>query len=379
MKHVLLHLSLIPQVGPVAVAKILQVLPYERLNLLYRWSLQDFMYKAGLSESLAHAIVQGLFDTKILEDEVALIAQHAIRWVTIAEEEYPLFLKNTHAPPTVLYWRGADLSILDRSIALIGSRKANLYGERTINRLVSQIVAHNWCLTSGGALGADTFVHKAALHYKGKTCAIIGSGLLVPYPASNAKLFDAIVEQGGIVMSPFPLAMQALPGNFPARNRIISGLSIATVVVQAAAKSGALITATYALEQGREVGAVPGHIDDPLSVGCHALLKEGAFLVTSVEDIFSACGIEDTHAENNHVVSNAHEKHQNNEHIVYGQAKQKNEKSDDPVYVACQTPQLFDDLCILLGYDEMRLQERLVMLQLEGLLEQDSMGRWYAA
>lgn len=384
MKRVLLHLSLIPQVGPAVVAKILKVLSYDSLDQIYRWSLQDFMYKAGLSESIAETVLHGLFDTKALQQELALIEKHGIRWVTCFDEEYPFLLKNTHVPPIVLYWRGAELDVLNRSIAIVGSRKANVYGQRVIDGLVPDIVQAGWCLTSGGALGADTLVHRAAVRNKGVTCAVIGSGLLVPYPASNTTLFEDIVAQGGIVMSPFPLKMQALPGNFPARNRIISGLSVATVVVQAAEKSGALITATYALEQGREVCAVPGHIDDPLSAGCHALLKEGALVVTSARDIFVACGIEESAGE--HVLTQKtvfSDDEEDSSPVSPNSAKNnqkenKKQKSDDPLYVACTTPQLFDDLCVLLGYDELRLQERLITLQLEGLLEQDSMGRWYS-
>lgn len=367
MKRVLLHLSLIPNIGPAVVAKILRCISFDNLDQIYRWSVQDFMYKAGLNQQISELLIHGLFDTTFLDQELMLIEKHGIRWVTSAEDEYPVYLKNTHAPPIVLYWRGANLDLLDRSIALVGSRKANLYGKRVIEHLVADIVKAGWCLTSGGALGADTFVHQSAVRNKGITCAVIGSGLLRPYPQSNAQLFESIVANGGILMSPFPLTMEALPGNFPARNRIISGLSIATVVVQAAEKSGALITATYALEQGREVCAVPGHIDDPLSAGCHALLKEGALLVTSAQDIFSACGIQSALSDETQEFFLENSKIEN-----------KTKKCDDPLYLACARPQMFDDLCNLLGYDEIRLQERLVMLQLEGFLEQDAMGRWYS-
>jgi DNA processing protein len=388
MNNILLHLVLISDVGPAAVTKLQQVLPFDQFDQLYHWGVQDFMYKAGLSEKVATLLVQGLFDTKLLDQELALIKKHAIRWVTIAQDEYPLFLRNTHLPPLVLYWRGADLTVLESSIAVVGSRKANAYGQQFIDEAVPELVAAGWCVVSGGALGADTLAHKAALSCQGITCAVIGSGLLVPYPQSNKRLFEAIVERGGIVMSPFPLTMEALPGNFPARNRIISGLSQTTVVVQAAIKSGALITAFYALEQGREVCAVPGPLHDPLSAGCHAIIREGALLVTSGHDILLACG--DVWA---------HSFDCNGEHVSQKVPAQKVSRAvpensivlakeppvlqpaypyTDAVMQACAAPQMFDDLCILLGYDETQLQERLLTLQLEGFLDQDIMGRWYS-
>lgn len=377
MNKVLLHLVLIRDIGPAVIAKIQRVLPFDQFEKLYHWSQQDFMYKAGLSEKMAEHLVQGLFDTKVLEQELALIQQHNIRWVTIDQDEYPEYLRNTHLPPFVLYWRGADLTVLENSIAVVGSRLANTYGQNFIDTHVPDLVAAGWCIVSGGALGADTMAHKAALACKGITCAVIGAGLLVPYPASNKRLFEAIVANGGIVMSPFPLTFKALPGNFPARNRIISGLSQATVVVQAAAKSGALITAFYALEQGREVCAVPGPLNDPLSAGCHAIIREGAVLVTSAYDILLACGDASLFGPH-YVQSSIEEPSQPLESVSQVKPALKEEYPyTDPIMKACHAPQMFDDLCALLGYDESHLQERLLTLQLEGFLDQDIMGRWY--
>lgn len=373
MNKVLLHLVLISDIGPAAIAKIQRVLPFEHFEQLYRWSIQDFMYKAGLSPKVAENLVQGLFDTSIVDKELALIEKHGIRWVSLDQEEYPESLRNTHLPPYILYWKGADLTVLEHSIAVVGSRKANAYGEAFINKNVPDIIASGWCVVSGGALGADTMAHKAALASKGITCAVIGSGLLVPYPSSNKRLFEAIVANGGIVMSPFPLTMEAFPGNFPARNRIISGLSQATVVVQAAIKSGALITAFYALEQGREVCAVPGPLNDLLSEGCHAIIREGALLVTCAQDILLACG--DASLFNVGYDSRASQLTIDAPHPV--QEVKEVYPYTDPVMQACNAPQMFDDLCVLLGYDETQLQERLLTLQLEGFLDQDIMGRWY--
>lgn len=368
MNETLLHLSLITGVGPGIVEKIARVLPYARFHELYSWSAQDIMYRARIADPTAQSIAEGLRDTALRDRELRLIQQHSVRWVTIDDASYPQALKNTHLPPVVLYWQGAALSVLERSVAVVGARKANLYGQRVIDAVVPEIVSADWAIVSGGALGADTMAHKAALRAGGVTAAVIGAGLLCPYPKSNERMFVAIAEQGGIVMSPFPLTMEAMPGNFPARNRIIAGLSRATVVVQAAEKSGALITAFFALEQGREVGAVPGHIDDPLSAGCHALLRDGAFLVRSAADVLAALG-----EEQQRVTVSA-------QSMVAEEQLQVPFKAvpSDPLVAACVCPQFFDDLSTRLGYDELHLRERLMTLQLEGVVEQDSMGRWYS-
>jgi DNA processing protein len=358
MNRTILHLSLIPGVGPAVLAKIARVLPCERFDELYRWSMQDFMYRIGISQQSSQAIVEGLLDTKVLHEEIRLCEKHAVRIVTIDQQEYPELLRSTHLPPIVLYWQGNSLNVVEHSIAMVGSRKASKYGQRAIDSMAPVLVEAGWTIVSGGAIGADTMVHQATLQAEGKTVAVIGAGLLCPYPRSNKKLFETIIEQGGIVMSPFPVTMEALPGNFPARNRIISGLSRATVVIQAAEKSGALITALFALEQGREVCVLPGAFDDPLSAGCHALVREGASLVTSAADILKAIGLEITQSN-----------------IIKNNTK---EKLKDPLLEACVMPQTFDDLCLVLGYDETYLQERLVALQIEGVLEQDVMGRWYS-
>ena len=359
MNETILHISLIANIGPSVVEKLARLVPYERFYELYSWKLQDFTHRAGLSERAADVVFNGLKDTASLQTELALISKHAIKWVTYDDPSYPNVLKSTHLPPPVLYWLGSDLKVVDRSIAMVGARKANVYGQRAIEYLVPDLVASGWTIVSGGAIGADTMAHQATIKCGGATVAVIGSGLLKPYPSSNVRLFNTMIERGGIVMSPFPLTMAGLPGNFPARNRIIAGLSQATVVVQAAEKSGALITAMFALEQGREVCAVPGHINDQLSAGCHALIRDGAVLVSSAHDIITAvCGIEAPQLE------------------PLEPRPAQSQEVQDPIVKACAQPQLFDDLSHLLGYDESHLQDRLMTLQLEGFLEQDIMGRW---
>lgn len=353
----LLHLSLIPQVGPALIEKIVARIGLAALDDLYAWSAMDIEKQLHCTQGTAKSLYDGLADKKLLEQELLLLQKRPVHWITSYDDSYPTALKNTHLPPPILYWQGS-LGSLERSIAIVGSRAATSYGKRVIEKLVPPLVEQGWTIVSGGAIGADTMAHETTLQAGGKTIAVIGAGLLKPYPASNKKLFERIVAAGGAVMSPFPLTMLALPGNFPARNRVISGLSQATVVIQAAEQSGALITALYALEQGRDVCAVPGPIDDALSVGCHKLLKEGAHLVQNADDILAILGCP---LQKKPALS-----------VAYVPQKEAH-----PLAQLCKDPQSFDDLLGLTGLSFVELQAQLLDLQLVGQIEQDFAGRWY--
>lgn len=355
----LLHLSLITGLGPAVAEKIIGALQEQGIPAT-QWgqlSVQEILRFCKLSEKTTKAL-EGLKDQSLLEHELARIEKYAVKWVTILDDAYPALLKNIYLPPIVLYYWGANLKDISVPIALVGSRNASEYGYRAINAFVPELVRNGCTIVSGGALGIDSRAHQVTLDAGGKTIAVIGSGLLKPYPSQNRDLFNAIVRSGGIVMSPFPLTMGALPGNFPARNRIISGLSCACLVVQAAAKSGALITARYALEQGRDVGAVPGAFDDPLSAGCHALIQEGALCVSGVTEALQLAGImQEVTCKQLPVISET-----------------KNVK--DPILSLCAQPISFDELLQKTGFNETMLYQRLFELQLEGALEQNFMGLW---
>ncbi len=202
---------------------------------------------------------------------------------------------------------------------------------------------------------------------------MLGSGLLQPYPAANKRLFDEIVTSGGAVISSFALDQAPLAGNFPARNRIISGLSKACLVIQAAEKSGALITSRYALEQGREVCAVPGPITDPLSYGPHQLISSGALLVKQAADITQALGYESTTQKNNLLTSSPKQISFIQKPLAFQQLSMP-----EKLLALCAQLQSFDELLMQLNCTETDLQTILFELQLEGKLEQDFMGRWQA-
>ncbi|MBN1897549.1 MAG: DNA-processing protein DprA [Spirochaetes bacterium] len=213
-----------------------------------------------------------------------------IKIITFFDKEYPSLLKNIYDPPFLLYARG-DISILkEPSLSIVGSRLCTSYGSRVAYLLARDLVSLRLTVVSGMAIGIDKFAHKGALESGGKTIAVLGSGLGHIYPPENRDLFREMVKKG-LVLSEFPLAERPLKQNFPMRNRIISGLSMGTVVVEARARSGALITAHMACEQGREVFAIPGPVNAETSKGTNKLIKEGAKLVQSVSDIISELNI----------------------------------------------------------------------------------------
>ena len=208
----------------------------------------------------------------------------AIRKITLDDTEYPTNLRNIHRPPKQLYVNGILLDGDEAAVALVGSRRASLYGIETCERLAYELALRGVTVVSGMARGIDTAAHRGAMKAKGRTIAVMGSGHGHIYPAENLKLYDEIVKKGAVITE-FDNDVAPIPRNFPQRNRIISGLSLGVVVVEAAKDSGALITATMAAEQGREVFALPGKISSATSSGTNALIKDGAKLVQSVDDI----------------------------------------------------------------------------------------------
>jgi len=217
------------------------------------------------------------------ERELVLAGKAGVKVLTALDAGYPDLLKTIYDPPLALYVRG-ELKNMPAA-ALVGTRKATPYGLRTASRLARELAEAGAAVASGLARGIDTAAHQAALAAGGVTWAALGSGLNSVYPAENRKLADKIADSGGAVLSEFPMALKPMPANFPRRNRVISGLSLATVVVEGGFESGALITARFALDQGREVMAVPGPVDSPMSKGPNDLIKNGACPVEDAGDI----------------------------------------------------------------------------------------------
>lgn len=216
----------------------------------------------------------------------------------IEDEDYPHWLGKIHDPPYLLYYRGDLSSLNELSIAIVGSRRASSYGKTQSFRLSRELAAQGITIVSGMARGIDTEAHKGALEAGGKTVAVLGSGLNTIYPPENKQLYNQISQQGAVI-SEFPPHTHPEPGNFPMRNRVIAGLSQGVLVVEAQQRSGALITVDFALEQGRDVFAVPGPINSKNSEGSNNLIKQGACLVSEINDILSEYGIDQEENETN--------------------------------------------------------------------------------
>ncbi len=242
----------------------------------------DLMMVAGVSDRIAAAIKGFRFPDHI-KKEIELAKKQQCRIITFSDPEYPPLLHHIPDPPPYIYVKGC-LENTDQSVAVVGSRNASSYGKSMAMRLSRDLAVRGFNIVSGMARGIDTAAHLGAISAKGKTIAVLGSGLGVVYPPENRRLYDEIIAYGAVI-SEFPIMEGPNAYNFPARNRIISGMTLGTLVVEAAKRSGSLITARLAGEQGREVFAVPGSVNSAKSTGAHNLLKQGAKLVASAEDV----------------------------------------------------------------------------------------------
>lgn len=279
---------MVPGVGPITYRKLLN--HFSTPEHVFAATLSALLAVPGINERVAHAILDFAWDDRI-DQELDEIAKHQIRLLTWDDAEYPARLRTIFDPPPVLYARGHPECFQDILIAIVGSRRATAYGRAVAEKLSRELVIKGVSIVSGLARGIDSAAHVGALKGGGKTVAVLGCGVDVVYPPEHERLYTEICEHGAL-LSEFPLRSRPDRGNFPARNRIISGLSLGTVVVEADLQSGALITADMALEQGRDVFAVPGNITSPSSRGTNRLLKQGAQLVEHADDILHALSIE---------------------------------------------------------------------------------------
>lgn len=279
-REALIALNLIPDIGSVRLKNLLEAFGSAPKIFLNSESTLKKVDKVG--EKIARAIARFPFES--LEKELMLVGKHGVKLITMQDEEYPESLKEIYGSPLCLYVKGSLRASDALSLAIVGSRRASLYGLSCAQRFSRSLAGLGITVVSGLARGIDTQAHEGALKAKGRTIAVLGSGLNRIYPPENKALSEKIAESGALV-SEFPLNTEPFAGNFPRRNRLISGLSLGTIVVEAARNSGALITADFALEQGKEVFAVPGSVNSATSFGTNQLIKQGAKLVDSVEDI----------------------------------------------------------------------------------------------
>ena len=246
--------------------------------------LESLKLKPKVREQLRHP------DWSLVEQDLAWLEQPDNHLITLQDPEYPLLLRETADPPAALFVHGNPALLASPQIAIVGSRNPSASGRSTAKEFARYLARAGITITSGLAIGIDGASHQGALEARGSTIAVTGTGLDRVYPASHHKLAKQIAEQGGALITEFPPGTPARAGHFPRRNRIISGLSLGTLVVEAALRSGSLITARQAAEQGREVFAIPGSIHNPLARGCHAIIRQGAKLVETAQDIIEELG-----------------------------------------------------------------------------------------
>jgi DNA processing protein len=221
--------------------------------------------------------------------ELELAEKLGVTLISYADQRYPVLLKRIYDPPPVLYIKGTIEKMDNLSIAIVGSRRCSTYGQEQASRFSHLLATAGFTICSGMARGIDTAAHQGALSANGRTIAVQGCGLANIFPPENKKLFE-MISQNGAVVSELPLRYEPLAENFPPRNRIIAGLSLGVIVIEAGLRSGSLITAKSAIENNREVMAIPGKIDSPLNGGTHQLIKDGARLIDCVEDVVEALG-----------------------------------------------------------------------------------------
>lgn len=247
------------------------------------WKASDEEIRGKIFPGIAEQIIVSRSKVNV-EEHYNTLLEEKINVLTIMDSGYPQNLKFISSPPPILYVKGELPSTSLLHIAVVGTRRASVYAMQVAEKLSFQLASSNAVVVSGMARGVDSYAHKGAIEARGKTIAVLGCGLDVVYPRENKKLMDQIWESGAVI-SEFPLGTQPNRINFPIRNRIISGLSSGLLVVEAPERSGALITVDFALEQGKDVFAVPGLITNKNSRGSNRLIKEGAKLVETVDDI----------------------------------------------------------------------------------------------
>lgn len=280
-RQALLVLNGLPHIGPVMLRRLMDAYGEDPVAVLSSGRAKLLSVK-GVGQKVVDTLAQWSDRFDLNKEEASMGASHT-RFIAQLDSEYPEMLREIYDSPIGLYWKGEY--IVDRPcIAIVGTRRATLYGRSVAKRFASELSRMGFCIVSGMARGTDTAAHEGALEVGGKTVAVMGCGLDIIYPPENLDLYKQIAEEGAVV-SEFPFGRRADRQTFPMRNRVVAGMSEAVIVIESDAAGGSMITARFAGEQGRALMVVPGRIDQASSRGCHQLLRDGATLVTSVDDI----------------------------------------------------------------------------------------------
>lgn len=350
-----LAFSVFPGIGPMRFQLLVKA--FGSATAAWQQSQQDLL-AIGLPSNITAQFVQFRQQFSITE-YLDHLKKMQIRYLCLIDQDYPERLRQISDPPIGLFIKGSyDFNLLNhpRLLAVVGTRKVSPYGKQVTQTLCHQLVESGCVIVSGMALGVDGLAHQAALDRSGKTIAVLGCGVDIIAPATHRQLYEQICTSGGLIVSEMPPGHRPDRGLFPARNRIISGLSLAVVVTEGAIDSGSLITARYAADQGREVFAVPGSIFSQLSQGPHTLIKDGATLITSASDVLSSPG---SISEKTISVIDVTSFHPAEQRIMTTLAN---------------SPRDIDDLCAVLGLTLTDVNQYLVALELRGLIVRDGLG-----
>jgi DNA processing protein len=351
-----LGFHLIPNIGAARIARLIDA--FGNLEAAWRADLTALI-DAGMNEKGAKALIDHRA-TIDLEREWEKIELAGASVLTLADDAYPRLLREIPSPPPVIYVKGEILPEDETAIGVVGTRRATRYGREMTRRLSSGLAGAGVVIVSGLARGVDGIAHTEALDAGGRTFAVLGTGVDQIYPPEHRKLSERIIEQGALI-SEFPIGTKPEARNFPIRNRLISGLSIGVLVVEAPRKSGALITSTFAADQGRTVFAVPGSAMSSASEGTHQLLRDGAVLTAEVDDVLQELNLERRTAamENRKLLPDATGDEQRVLHALDG----------DPRHI--------DEIAIDTGINISQLSAMLLQMQLKGLVREVG-GQHYA-
>jgi DNA processing protein len=353
-------------VGPTTFSKLIK--HFGTIDRALGASVSELAKINGIGSKTAEQIVRTRekFDATA---ELELAEKLGVWIISFDDERYPPVLKQIYDPPPVLYIKGSLTRSDNLAIAIVGSRRCSLYGQEQTSRLAHFLGSAGFTICSGMARGIDTAAHQGALSAEGRTIAVQGCGLANIFPPENKRLFELIAESGACI-SELPLQYEPLSENFPPRNRIIAGLALGTIVVEAGLYSGALITARAALENNREVMAVPGKIDSPLSKGAHQLIKEGAKLVESVEDVMEALGYIGEQLQS-HVSSTAKKACEKIERPLFDIGQLKLSEDEKAIYDCLdKEPQHIEQIIAGTNLTAGGINAGLVSLRLKGLIRQ---------
>ena len=345
-----ISLNKIEGLGNVRIKKLLNY--FETIENITEADERTLKEVEGISANIARNILT-IKDADI-KKELDNLKQKGVNAITIDDQDYPFLLKETYDPPSVIYYRGKyDISFFEKCVAIVGTRGATVYGKEIAKSMACDLSKDGVTIVSGMASGIDTAAHTGALESDGQTIAVVACGPDIIYPSSNRNLYQNLISKG-LVLSEYPPGTMPESGRFPARNRIISGLSRGVLIVEAPEKSGALITSDFALEQGRDVFVVPGNINNPKNKGCHNLIKQGAILITEAKDILNEFGwIEGSLQEN---------KDRNIPQLNDKETKVYSTLGYEPVHI--------DTILLKSGLNSSELMEVLTMLEIKGIISE---------